>query len=231
VFEGKNVSKEVIGISQRAFAAGLIAVLLASVLLSYAISSTVIQTGPQGPKGDKGDPGSQGETGPQGEQGLTGGSMALFGGTSTTATVKNLKYVGTDKNDLNATVPANKTWVVVCIRIYCLRTSGQESLVELTLMDETGEQFYCGWGQILTGSVGGVLAQSMFAYSGAGTPIVGFQHGYQVSGGNYSYLGCTDCVSLPTPCYLEGGAMIRMRDSKGNAQYLKYWLRVLESDA
>lgn len=150
---------------------------------------------------------------------------------ASTATVKNLKYVGTDKNDLSVTVPDNKIWVVVCIRIYCLRTAGQESLVELTIFDETGELFYCGWGQILTGRVGGILAQSMFAYSGAGTPIVGFQHGYQVSGGTYSYLGCTDYASLPTPCYLEGGAMIRMRDSKGNAQYLKYWLRVLESDA
>ena len=52
------MSKEVVGISQRAFAAGLIAVLLASLLLSYAISSTVIQpqgeTGPQGPQGEQG---------------------------------------------------------------------------------------------------------------------------------------------------------------------------------
>ena len=66
------MSKEVVGISQRTFAAGLIAVLLASILLSYAISSTVIQTGPQGPKGDTGPQGEIGETGPQGEQGLTG---------------------------------------------------------------------------------------------------------------------------------------------------------------
>ena len=61
--------KEVVGISQGAFAVGLIAVLLASVLLSYAISSTIIKAGPQGIQGEKGDKGDTGATGLQGEPG------------------------------------------------------------------------------------------------------------------------------------------------------------------
>jgi len=72
------------GVSKGAFAVGLIAVLLASVVLSYGIASMVVKVGPQGPKGDKGDTGAigpqgiqgiQGETGltgPQGEQGIQG---------------------------------------------------------------------------------------------------------------------------------------------------------------
>lgn len=148
-----------------------------------------------------------------------------------TFTVVNMKYVATDKSDHIVKVPNNKTWIVVAIRIFCLRTWGQESLIELTLMDETGQQFWCGWGQVLTGSVDGILAQSMFAYSGAGTSIVGLQHGNDVNNGDFSYLGCTDYASLPDPCYLEANASIRMRDRKGNAQYVKYWLRVHQSDA
>ena len=66
------MSKEIVGISQRAFAAGLIAVLVASVLLSYAISSTIIKTGPQGPQGPQGEQGPQGIAGPQGIQGDKG---------------------------------------------------------------------------------------------------------------------------------------------------------------
>lgn len=61
-----------VGISKTAFLVGLITVLLASLLLGYAISSMVIEVGPQGPKGDQGDPGLPGETGPGGPQGLQG---------------------------------------------------------------------------------------------------------------------------------------------------------------
>jgi len=50
----------------------LIAVLVASVLLSYGISSMVVKVGPQGPKGEKGDKGDTGAIGPQGIQGDTG---------------------------------------------------------------------------------------------------------------------------------------------------------------
>jgi len=60
------------GISKTAFAAGIIAVLLASLLLNYAVSSVVIQTGPKGDKGDTGPQGLKGETGPQGSQGEQG---------------------------------------------------------------------------------------------------------------------------------------------------------------
>lgn len=60
------------GISKTAFAIGIIAVLLASLLQNYAISSTVIQTEPQGDKGPQGSQGETGPQGPQGEQGLTG---------------------------------------------------------------------------------------------------------------------------------------------------------------
>ena len=72
----RKLSKETsVGISKTAFAAGLIAVLLVSLILGYAISSMVIKTGPQGPKGDKGDTGPQGIQGlqgPQGERGIQG---------------------------------------------------------------------------------------------------------------------------------------------------------------
>lgn len=60
------------GISRKAFAVGIIAVLLASLLLNYAISVTVIQTGPQGDEGDTGPQGEQGIQGPQGETGSQG---------------------------------------------------------------------------------------------------------------------------------------------------------------
>jgi len=53
------------GISTKAFVTGLIAVVIASVLLSCGILSIAIQ-------GPKGDPGPQGERGPQGLQGPKG---------------------------------------------------------------------------------------------------------------------------------------------------------------
>ena len=64
--------KGAMGISQKTFAIGIITVLLASLLLNYAISSVVIQTGPKGDKGDTGPQGPKGDTGIQGEQGPQG---------------------------------------------------------------------------------------------------------------------------------------------------------------
>lgn len=61
-----------IGISKQGFALGIIAVLIASVLLSYVISSTIIKQGPQGPKGEQGQQGEQGSQGIQGIQGEKG---------------------------------------------------------------------------------------------------------------------------------------------------------------
>lgn len=60
------------GISKTMFAIGLIAVLAASLLLSYAISSTFVKVGPQGPQGIQGETGPQGLQGEQGPQGATG---------------------------------------------------------------------------------------------------------------------------------------------------------------
>ncbi len=60
------------GISNMTFVVGLIVAILASSILSTAIT-TQWAVGPQGPKGDKGDTGSQGPagaTGPQGEPGI-----------------------------------------------------------------------------------------------------------------------------------------------------------------
>jgi len=72
------MSEPKLGTSKQAFAAGLIAVLVASVVASYAIASMVVKVGPQGPPGPQGNTGPQGltglqgETGPQGPQGLQG---------------------------------------------------------------------------------------------------------------------------------------------------------------
>jgi len=69
------MSQGTVGISKKAFAIGLITVLLASVLLSYGIASTIVKEGLQGetgPQGVKGDTGTQGEQGPQGETGAQG---------------------------------------------------------------------------------------------------------------------------------------------------------------
>jgi len=59
-----------VGISKNSFALGLMAVLLASLVLNYAISTTVIQVGP---KGEKGDTGLTGPQGPKGDKGDPGG--------------------------------------------------------------------------------------------------------------------------------------------------------------
>jgi len=85
------VSKSV-GISHSVFAGSLIAVLVASVLLSYAISSAVIKTGPQGPEGP------QGEQGPQGPQGEPGGVEPDVTA-SLTSTYTNV-LLGTDYHDV-----------------------------------------------------------------------------------------------------------------------------------
>lgn len=89
------------GISKNYLVAALISVLILSAIINYAISSMVIETGPQGeegergltgptgpegPEGDKGDRGSTGTQGPQGStgaRGLTGitGSQGLRGAT------------------------------------------------------------------------------------------------------------------------------------------------------
>lgn len=66
------MSEGTVGISTKAFAICLIAVLLASVLLSYGIASIVVKVGPQGPQGDTGPQGEQGIQGEQGPQGETG---------------------------------------------------------------------------------------------------------------------------------------------------------------
>ena len=68
---------EVVGISQRAFVAGLIAVLVVSVVLSYGISSVALpvlkgEKGDPGPQGPQGEQGPSGLQGPQGETGLQG---------------------------------------------------------------------------------------------------------------------------------------------------------------
>jgi len=64
--------KPSIGISKRAFVVGLVIVFLASLAINYAISSMVIQVGPQGPPGLQGPPGPQGPQGPKGERGEPG---------------------------------------------------------------------------------------------------------------------------------------------------------------
>jgi len=63
------------GISKNYLAAGLISVLIISVIVNYGISTTVLKTGPEGPQGEQGEIGPQGQIGligPQGETGDTG---------------------------------------------------------------------------------------------------------------------------------------------------------------
>ena len=67
------------GISKTIFVVGLIVAILASVLLSVAVSMLFGLQGPKGDKGDKGDTGAtgvQGSTGPQGPIGATGATGA-----------------------------------------------------------------------------------------------------------------------------------------------------------
>lgn len=71
--EGKSLT----GISKTTFIAGLVAAILASSLLSSAVSMQLTKgpkgdTGPAGPQGPKGDRGDTGQTGPQGIQGVQG---------------------------------------------------------------------------------------------------------------------------------------------------------------
>ena len=61
-----------IGISKQTFVAGLITILIVSLLLSYFISSTTIKEGPQGLEGTQGLQGEQGPQGVQGQQGEQG---------------------------------------------------------------------------------------------------------------------------------------------------------------
>lgn len=83
------------GVSKGAFVAGLIAVLLASVLLSYGIASILVKVGPQGEKGEKGDTGATGPMGPQGETGGVEPDVIA----SLTSTYTDV-WLGTDYHDV-----------------------------------------------------------------------------------------------------------------------------------
>ena len=100
-----------VGVSKKAFVAGLIAVLIVSVILNYFIASTVIRVGlqgppgppgPQGPMGPEGPPGPEGPMGPPGPPGPPGGVepdvTAWF--TSTYTDV----WFGTDYHDVEGWV-------------------------------------------------------------------------------------------------------------------------------
>jgi len=66
---GEEMSE--IGISKTTFMLGIVIAILASSIISTAVSMQWAQ-GPQGPQGEQGSQGLQGEIGPQGEQGLQG---------------------------------------------------------------------------------------------------------------------------------------------------------------
>jgi hypothetical protein len=87
--------QKTVGISQKAFAIGLIAVLIVSVLLSYGIASAVVKVGPQGETGPQGP---QGEQGPKGDKGDPGGVEPDVTA-SLTSTYTNV-LLGTDYHDV-----------------------------------------------------------------------------------------------------------------------------------
>ena len=87
--------QETAGISKTAFATGLIAVLIVSVLLSYGIASTLVKVGPQGPQGPQGE---QGLAGPKGDKGEPGAVEP-----DVTASLKSTYtdvWLGTDYHDV-----------------------------------------------------------------------------------------------------------------------------------
>lgn len=91
--------QETVGISKKAFAIGLIAVLIVSVLLSYGITNTVVKVGPQGPKGETGPVGPQG---PKGDKGDPGGVTPDVTA-SLTSTYTNV-ILGTDYHDVEGLI-------------------------------------------------------------------------------------------------------------------------------
>lgn len=96
--EGKSST----GISKTTFIIGLIAVLVASLLLSYAISSTFVKVGPQGPQGIQGETGPQGIQGPKGDKGDPGGVTPDVTA-SLTSTYTDV-WLGTDYHDVTGLI-------------------------------------------------------------------------------------------------------------------------------
>jgi len=88
-----------VGVSKAVFAAGLMAVLVISLLLSYGIASLVVKVGPQGPQGLQGPPGIQG---PKGDKGDPGGVTPDVTA-SLTSTYTNV-LLGTDYHDVKGLI-------------------------------------------------------------------------------------------------------------------------------